>query len=271
MQLPNKSNRNNWIEKENCFGNDLIQLTKRIYSLSAEKSLSVENLGDIGGYPLLFLTPSKLNDGPKVLIAAGFHGDEPAGCWGIIHFLENAPTILGNTLNVSFLPLVNPTGFRLNKRTNTWDEDPNRGFYHTDSTAIKLSREGHILLSHFSKLKSLGKHGFLSLHEDVDLQQFYLYTFEATNAPTAFSEILRDEERKFFSVYPDGTLEGGILRDGIIFRQCDGSFEDLMFHQGIPRTACTETPGKIDINVRIAANSSLISAFVEFALHFNAK
>lgn len=50
-------------------------------------------------------------------------------------------------------------------------------------------------------------------------------------------------------------------RNGVSFRQCDGSFEDYLFHEGVPYTACTETPGMEDINRRVEANTRLMEEF----------
>ena len=115
-------------------------------------------------------------------------------------------------------------------------------------------------------LKSLAKDGFLSLHTDIEVAQFYLYTFESADMPGAFSEALRKEAARFFEPHPDGILEGGLVRNGIMFRHCDGSFEDLLFHEGIRRTACTELPGLVGANRHIEANASIIAAFVKFAI-----
>ena len=37
-----------------------------------------------------------------------------------------------------------------------------------------------------------------------------------------------------------------------------------MFHRGVPRTACTETPGQAEIFKRIEANAAIIHAFCKF-------
>jgi hypothetical protein len=255
-----------WLEHERCKSSDLIRFIQRLHQLTFERPFSPQKLGEIKGNPIFLLTPITLNKGPNLLIAAGFHGDEPAGCWGVLRFLEAVPQSFAYNANLSFLPLVNPTGFRSCKRTNDWGEDPNRGFCHTNAVESELSREGLILMNHLDLLKSLARDGFLSLHEDVELKQFYIYTFENTDTPGPFSETLRAEEAKFFEPYPDGILDGGQVRNGVIFRHCDGSLEDFLFHEGVNRTACTETPGLSDINRRVEANMHIITAIVTFAI-----
>ena len=265
-----KSKSRTWIEADHCDAFDYDRLMQRLRELAVRHSLHVRNLGDIEGDPLLLLTPAILNNGPRLLFAAAFHGDEPGGCWGIAHFLDQAESL--GSLNWSFLPLVNPSGFRRHQRTNLWGEDPNRGFFYNHPTEHRgpneppPSREGQVLLKHLPLLMALASQGFLSLHEDVEYSKCYLYAFEGTQTPGPFSQVLRAAATEFFEVFPDGPLEGGFVRDGIIFGYRDGSFEDLLFHAGIPWTASTESPGLADINKRVEANSRLIAALGEFAL-----
>lgn len=265
-RVPGRDPAGLFAPRSDAFG-DLMQ---KVYQVAAKRGLTVQELGKIDNDPLLLLTPSVLREGPKLLVAAGFHGDEPGGCRGIIRFLENVEPTLFQALNLSFLPLVNPTGFRLGQRTNEWGEDPNRGLVHHESdrgpSEPLPSREGAILLQHLPLLKSLAADAFLSLHEDVEYGQFYLYAFENADKPGPFSKDLRAEATKFFSLFPDGPLEGGVVHDGIIFKYHDGSFEDLLFHSGVSRTASTETPGLAELEKRVEANAALVTALARYAL-----
>lgn len=253
-----------WIENEKSMSNDLIRFKNLLYGLATQRGFAIQELGKVGDDPILLLTPEKSTNGHHLLIAAVFHGEEPAGGWGILRFLQEVSEDVLLSTNLSFLPIVNPTGFRKGRRTNDWGENPNRGFIHNNPEQSTLSKEGHILVKHLSYIKDLAKDGFISLHEDVEVDKFYIYTFEDFEVPGPFSNMLRKEEQKYFQAYPDGVLEGGFVSDGVIFRYCDGSFEDLLFHEGIPRTACTETPGLLSIESRIRANTGIITAFANF-------
>jgi predicted deacylase len=267
--ITNNKSEGNWIENEKSITTDLIRFEKILYELASQREFAIQELGKVKEYPILLLTPKKSTDGPNLLIAAVFHGEEPAGGWGILRFLQEVPENIIASSNLSFLPIVNPTGFRNGRRINDWGENPNRGFIHSDPEQSIPSREGHILVEHLASIKLLAKDGFISLHEDIEMEKFYIYTFENAEVPGAFSETLRNEEQKYFRAYPDGILEGGLVSNGIIFRYCDGSFEDLLFHEGIPRTACIETPGLLHIDSRIEANVGIITAFVNFAISTN--
>lgn len=258
--LPNLA----WVEAEQCRSTDIDRLLGEIGRWAPKRNLQAITLGQVGDYPILLLEPSQPAAAANVLVSAGFHGEEPAGCWGILQFLKTAPQPLFDQVNISFLPLVNPTGFRVGRRRNDWDENPNQGFCPSSLYQLKPSREGLILVHHLARLKRLAQDGFVSLHEDNQMDKFYLFTFEHSESPGAFSQALYQVESQFFEPQPDGMVEDSLVKDGLVFCQCDGSFEDLLFHQGIPRSACTETPGLLDLNLRIAVNAAIITTLVEY-------
>ena len=242
---------------------DVSTLFERLRRVVSRRNLVIEEFGTVGGHPLWFLHPITLKSGPTLLVAAGFHGEEPAGCWGVLRHLESSGR-LDELANVSYLPLVNPTGIRLGRRENDWGENPNRGFCHGPTAIPNPSVEGRILLDSLERIRPWAKDGFITLHEDIGQDRFYLYTFENEPAPGPFSKALVEVESRFFAPVPDGPLYGEIVRGGVVFNQCDGSFEDFMFHDGVPHTACTETPGALDFNRRVEANEAIIEAFLRF-------
>ena len=237
-------------------------LLERLVRAAERRGLAIDELGFVGGAPILLLRPKITCPGPQLLVAAGFHGEEPAGCWGVLHHLESSDHDEG--VNVSFLPLVNPTGIRAGRRENDWAENPNCDFCHTESGVPSPSREGKILLDAIDRLLPRAHDGFLSLHEDIDLDRFYVYSFEQSTAPGSFSKALVDVESQFFEPVSDGPFCGAIVCGGVIFSECDGSFEDFLFHNGVPRTACTETPGALPFEKRVQANSAIIRTFRQF-------
>jgi hypothetical protein len=255
-----------WVTSEQCLPTDIDHLHRELRRAASARGLGVDALGEVGAWPILLLRPL---DGaasrPWLLIAAGFHGEEPAGCWGILHFLKQAPTGLFQLANLSFLPVVNPTGFRLDRRRNDWGENPNQGFCAASVHQLQPSREGAILVAHLPRLKRLADDAFVSLHEDVEQETFYLFTFERSAEPGPFTRALYQAERRFFEPHPDGILEDYSMKGGLVYRACDGTFEDRLFHEGIPRTACTETPGRLDLDLRIEANAAIITALAEWA------
>ena len=243
---------------------DIDAYFQRLKTATSSNGLEIRELGYVGSYPLLLVEPQNTS-GPNILVAGGFHGEEPAGPWGILRFLETHPHELLSRVNLSFLPLVNPTGFVQGQRLNDWGENPNSGFCHGEARGGILSREGRILLDNISLLRPLADDGFVSLHEDSDQSGFYLYTFEQSEIPGQFTRSLRDAGLDFFDCCSD-EIAGETVEDGVVYCQCDGSFEDFLFHEGVPRTACTETPGRLNINARINCNCYIIQNFINYSI-----
>jgi predicted deacylase len=231
---------------------ELSNLRARILRASAALNLTIQTLGEVDGEPIWLITPP---NPCNRLVAAGFHGDEIAGPWGVLNYLEHA-AIDNKPINISFLPIVNPTGLNSNTRTNKYEEDPNRGFCH--STLNSRSKEGDILFANIKRILELSSDGFLSLHEDSAAEEFYLYSFEEGKEPGHFSKRLGHAVAGILTTDNNSVVADSPAKNGIIFGDCDGSFEDFLFHAGVSRTACTETPGLLGFNTRVAANRILI-------------
>lgn len=61
----------------------------------------------------------------NVLLIGGFHGEEPQGVVALNYYLKN-PKATKN--NLFIIPCLNPSGYKINKRTNFNDVDLNRNF-----------------------------------------------------------------------------------------------------------------------------------------------
>lgn len=246
---------------ESIDSSDVGMLLSGFTEISSKIGYRFEVLGTLGEFPLILLRPKELVVGPRVLVAAGFHGEEPAGCWGALTFLQERIETLNLGVSMSVLPIINPTGIKNRRRRNDWGENPNDGYCHDDGPP---SKEGRILLDNLSLLCELGKDGFLTLHEDKDVERFYVYGYENHDEPGEFTKMLRDTLSLCFEQQPDGFIEGDAISEGMIFNDHDGSFEDLLFHEGVIHTACTETPGLMSFASRVIANVELIDAFVRY-------
>lgn len=239
-----------------------------------------ESLGQVGGRDIWLLTPETSLDGkPDILTAGGFHGEEPAGPWGIIEFLETADAKTLLSVNHSFLPLVNPTGFERGVRFNIHGENPNRGFVaaYIDNaeeedagwTNRGPSAEGKILVQHIDRLAQLARDGFTSQHEDDGLNEGFIFINENAPMPSATATAFLDTIQKYFPLIPDGgknELEGSPIKDGMWVNGMDSSFETLMFEKGVPRTITTETPALEAARARIDCNREMVKAFAEVSV-----
>lgn len=246
----------------------------KLFRVAAEKKLWLRALGDVDGHQIWFLRNHDGNrHGPRLLIVGGFHGEEQAGPLGILSWLENFDPNLHPKVNLSFLPIVNPVGFNKCQRYNDEGEKNNCGFCHPES-GDQPSREGVILLKNFPLLKASARHGFLSLHEDIDTTKTYLYAFERTEEPSNLTLQLRGVLTQFFPELLDDEYvvtdakgkERALAQNGIVWKLCDGSLEDYLFHEGSSHCFVTETPGKdIPIKQRILASQAIIEEFIKLS------
>lgn len=239
---------------------DIVFFNERLTVAANRLGLKKVSLGKVFNHDIWLVHPA-IPRGPKLLFSAGFHGEEPAGVWGTLHFLETADPALFDRAAVSFLPLVNPSGIASRRRYNDAGENPNSNFCHVGPEDVP-SQEGQLLLKNLPLLLSLAKNSFVSLHEDCDCSEFYFYTFEATKG--RFSKTIYDIESVFFKPLPDDEMTDQPLNNGLIHNFCDGSFEDFLYHNGVPYTACTETPGKHSLETRVFANTAIINGLIEF-------
>jgi hypothetical protein len=217
--------------------------------------LQIEELGRVKDYPLIFLTPKNPDPSKKnVLIAAGFHGNEIAGPWGIANWLMSEKE---NKVNASFLPLVNPTGFLAGSAKNSDGGYPNDGWIHEG----ELSAEGKLIMFNMGKILPAAADGFLTLHEDHTNDQFYLYYFSDNDTiPDKVDEILSIGQT-YFGIVRDGNYKDTPIKNGLVKNLHDGTFEDFLYHRSVPLSVCTETPGNGDPLKRVAATSSIIESF----------
>jgi predicted deacylase len=238
----------------------------RIREIAAHRGYATATLGTPFEDPLVHLTPLRVRseERPRLLVGAGFHGYEISGPWGVLHFLESAPDELLEEACIEFLPAVNPWGFRHNTRWNRWGQDPNDGY--CPPLGRGLSVEGRILLSRKAELLRAARHGALMLHGDLDEDVFYLYSYEFSTHPTAFTIRLVEAAAEHFLIDPASERYGDAMKDGVVYCRHDGSFEDWLFRKGVPFVATTEVPGRADFHRRIIANAALIERFVRDAV-----
>ncbi|HTX60452.1 MAG TPA: succinylglutamate desuccinylase/aspartoacylase family protein [Verrucomicrobiae bacterium] len=104
---------------------------------------------------------------PVVALAAGVHGDEPAGPWALLALVESER--LDPHFSYRIWPCTNPSGFALGTRANADGADVNRTFAGAGSSPeakaiLTANRDRRFALS-------------LDLHEDCDANGFYCYEY----------------------------------------------------------------------------------------------
>jgi hypothetical protein len=255
-----------WIHAEGVVATDVDSLLARLEAAATRVGLRRVVLGSVGTDPIVMFVPFLgAPPRPRLLIAAGLHGEEPGGPFSVLSALHHLPRHLFELAEVSLLPVVNPQGLRAGRRENDRGENPNRGFCHTELGAGP-SVEGRVLLEHWPTVVAAARDGFLAIHEDWEEHRFYLYSFEPTNRPGPRTMLIRDEGQRFFPLVSDGIVEGALISDGVVFKKCDGSFEDRLHHDGVPFAVCAELPGIPPIDRRVECGVAIIHTFLEAAL-----
>ena len=230
----------------------------------------LQELGPVLGESLPLLRAGRARPGtPRLLIASGFHGEEPAGPWGVLEFMRALPETLACEVDLSLLPLVNATGFAAGTRLNAQGENPNRG-YGAHANGDLPSIEGRRLIANVERLLPLAADGLLACHEDVGLSHTYAYTYEHRPEPGPFSHALVATAAAHFDLHPDGVVDECPISNGMVFNRFDGSFESWFSEQGVPLAACIETPGQHDFRRRVGAQNALMRAFVEHVVELAA-
>jgi Succinylglutamate desuccinylase / Aspartoacylase family len=270
-----------WRFADGTASNDLAAFDAQWAACMAALGWAPRVLGSVDGQPVQLWhaddRPGAAPDAahpqlPRLLVAAGFHGEEPAGPWGVLRWLQAVLAVEGvaaawPAAAISLLPLVNRTGFAAGTRFNRWGENPNRGYGQAAVAAQLLpSREGRMLLQHGALLHAASLGGALCCHEDSRASQAYVYSFEPATAPSARTRAVLAAGARHFGVMPDGTVDGCTVQGGVIFNHFDGSFESWMAEGGNRFAACVETPGQRDINTRTQAQADMVQAFVAASL-----
>lgn len=98
------------------------------------RSSGVDVIGEVGfgslTYPLyrVVLDKQTLNPRMDILISGGVHGDEPAGVYAVLNFLENHAHDYLDRFRFFAYPCINPSGFERNTLENLDGVNLNRGF-----------------------------------------------------------------------------------------------------------------------------------------------
>ncbi len=191
---------------------DIRAVLREVESAAPAHGWTSEIFHEIEGFKLTALHrkagAGSKEQGARIYISAGIHGDEPAGPLAALRLLQENrwPT----NAEIFLLPCLNPIGFTLNRRENAAGIDLNRDYRNSKSAEIR---------AHFAWLERQPKFDFyLCLHEDWESHGFYLYEqnpdhkisfaekmIEAVkkNCPIDLSEIIEDRPAKNGIIRPN--------------------------------------------------------------------
>lgn len=219
---------------------------RRVLGEVKEKGLSL---------PVISLSRKIATLAPRILIAAGIHGDEPAGPHAILSLLQTFPTGWPelSRYHIEIVPLINPTGFDRRQRTNWQGIDLNRTFGSASPPAEIRA------LMHDYRRRRIDL--FVDFHEDVDTPGFYLYELAPEEQESLGRPVLKALHESGFPVNTSAIIEGMPAQEGLILRTTrsvprnfrKGAPQGLYMKKlGTPRTLTFETPPSISMDQRVS-------------------
>ena len=237
----------------------------------------VEELGR--QWPLLKLqTPGRA----RLVITAGFHGEEPAGPLTCLHHLEQIlECARARDVAVTIYPCINPSGFEGGHRYNASGEQPNNDFlrYETEGGIIKGElapaepfvrwflydggpKETRAVRADLER--SPTPHAAIDLHQDAWVRRpcHYAYIF----GPREPFEALVRQSVPFAKAAVHLTVYENKLTDGCgLIVDHDGSISDYFQRRGTKWVATLETSTVTPLERSEQVNLLWVKAFVDLA------
>ncbi len=190
--------------------------------IAAGSSYLIANHGasfECGGesYPMpryLFLGPRGGGEPIRIGVFAAIHGDEPAGAYGLVSFLQKleAAPELARGYALFIYPVCNPTGFEDGTRCSRRGRDLNREFWNRSSEPEVQLLEQELYLQGF--------HGLVALHSDDTSSGLYGFVRGATLTKHLLEPAL-EAASAALPVNKDRVIDGfdasrGIIKEGYL-------------------------------------------------------
>ena len=198
-------------------------------------------------YPLyrLIVNPERQK---TVCIIAGIHGNEIAGPLAIFDLITETKHVLPKEFRYIIYPVVNPTGYDLRQRYDDDERDLNA--IYKDTLTSKNYREVQELCQDLMKFEPF--EAVLTLHEDSDLEKFYMYGLGKQNMELYHEVCAR--ALTFCPVWSNADIYGKQSDElGLILSDArDHAYDAFLYCSHETPIACTlETPGKLNIDFRV--------------------
>ncbi|MCF8051361.1 MAG: DUF2817 domain-containing protein [Desulfobacterales bacterium] len=179
---------------------------------------------DTGVHPIYAaLSGNYRKDLPRIILSAGIHGEEPAGVYALLEFMDRGIADYLNHFSFLVLPCLNPHGFTRGVRFASSVADLNRSFANgAGAPEVAAVKE---LLRRFPGPYRLA----VDLHEtDTHMPRgekpsvgdipagFYMYETTSTGKPDLGPEILREIRSSGHAVSRRQSVYGAECRKGLI-------------------------------------------------------
>jgi predicted deacylase len=235
-----------------------LSYAKFIESLVAEarrnNQISVTRIGDkMSETTGILYHLYRLEINPKaernICVVAGIHGVEIAGPLAILTLTQSHTQRLLPMFRYIIYPVLNPYGFDARQRFTDSGRDLNALY------AMTLNNAHHYqeIQSFYQDIQTY-KHfdAVITLHEDVDLDRFYMYGLGKENIELYHQLCAVAEE--YCAVWSNADVYGWPSDEfGLVFASArDHAVDGSLYAKGWTKVAFTvETPGKLRIGIRI--------------------
>jgi hypothetical protein len=195
----------------------------------------------------LFVGPRGGGDYFRVGIFAGVHGDETAGVFAAIRFLQELAKYpdWGRGYEVYVYPLCNPSGFEDGTRHSQGGRDLNREFW-------TGSRDPEVQILE-RQIRTLRFDGMISLHADGDSEGLYAFALGAQVTQHVVEPALLAAER----IMPrnlEATIDNFTARNGLIRKGYPGMLCAAPEASPRPFEIVFETPQQAELEKQVEAN-----------------
>jgi murein peptide amidase A len=202
-----------------------------------------------------FRGPEAGHDPIRIGLFAGVHGDEPAGCAALVHFLLGlvAEPARAAGYDVLVYPVVNPTGYEDATRANREGRDLNREFWH-GSLEPEVRCLEHELRTHAFA-------GVITLHADDTCEGHYGYS----HGRDLDDSLLRPALLAAESVLPRdrrAVIDGFTAREGIISDCFKGILAPPPDQEPRAFNLIFETPAHAPFDHQVAAHVAALDAIL---------
>ncbi len=239
------------------YNNDFSSLKSKFEKACLENDCSFEIITkDIRGNEI-FCCRTPENDGKKICIISGLHGDEPGGPLGILKFFskKNIDSLKKNLL---IIPVLNPEGFDKGEREDGDGRDLNRVWNRKkDKEPVKTVKD---------VVQEFKPDILLSLHEDDNVDGFYLYPSD--DIDYSIVNYFKDFLHTIFDPISNKTIYGDKVKNGVVVSMGKkpkhyASMEKFFEKSGIPNVTL-EIPGSVSFKKRTSAYGDIITNFLNW-------
>jgi protein MpaA len=199
----------------------------------------------------------RVTAGPKIYVSAGIHGDEPAGPLALLSLMEEG--YFAADVSWAICPALNPTGLAAGARTNHQGHDLNRDYL------VRVTDE---VASHAQWLESSpAPNLFLSLHEDWETENFYLYEINTGEDEPRRAQGILGAVEAWFKPEPGPLIDDHTPRAaGWIYHAPEPDephgWPEAIFlaKYGCPLSFTFETPSRGTLKDRVSAQCAAVRA-----------